>query len=112
ANASVEILAGKDYVYLFTIRENKACDALHKYLGEFVYTIERAIGLIPRACPIPKILLQNNYHLHNLPIDADKITTAANFPFGNLRITIDVLDSKNRCVSCIEIKVEHNILHK
>ncbi|KAF2894455.1 hypothetical protein ILUMI_11717 [Ignelater luminosus] len=53
-NASVEILAGKNYVYLFTIRENKACDALHKYLGEFVYAIERAMGLIPRTCPIPK----------------------------------------------------------
>ncbi|KAF2899007.1 hypothetical protein ILUMI_07168, partial [Ignelater luminosus] len=110
-NISVEILAVKDYVYLFSVRENKACDAMHKYLGEFIYTVERAVGLIPRACPIPKILLQNNYYFYNLPIDANKITTASNFPFGNLRITLDFLDGKNRCISCTEMKVENNILH-
>ncbi|KAF2893515.1 hypothetical protein ILUMI_12661, partial [Ignelater luminosus] len=53
-NIDVETLVGKDYVYVFTVRENKACDAIHKYLGEFLYTIERGVGIIPRTCPIPK----------------------------------------------------------
>ncbi|KAF2892531.1 hypothetical protein ILUMI_13646, partial [Ignelater luminosus] len=104
-NASVKILAGNNYVYLFNIRENKACDAFHNYLGEFVYAIERAMGLIPRACPIPK----NKYHFYNLPIDANKITTAINFPFGNLRITIDILDRKDGFIDCVIMEVVHTI---
>ncbi|KAF2892333.1 hypothetical protein ILUMI_13840, partial [Ignelater luminosus] len=53
-NVDIEMLVGKDYVYLFSINEKKSCDAMHKYLGEFVYDVERRIGLIPGACPIPK----------------------------------------------------------
>ncbi|KAF2891781.1 hypothetical protein ILUMI_14392 [Ignelater luminosus] len=102
------MLTGKEYLYLFTIRENKTCGALHKYLGEFLYDIERGMGHIPRVCPIPK----DTYHLYNLPIDGNKIATAANFPFGNLRLTVHVLDNKNTEVSCVENVAEHSILQQ
>ncbi|KAF2897823.1 hypothetical protein ILUMI_08353, partial [Ignelater luminosus] len=51
----VKMITGRNSVHLFDINEKKSCDALHKYMGEFIYEFERNDGLIPGMCPIPKI---------------------------------------------------------
>lgn len=51
----MHLLAGKNYVPVVAITEKKSCDALHKYLGEFAYDLERKMGILVGACPIAKV---------------------------------------------------------
>ncbi|KAF2901792.1 hypothetical protein ILUMI_04388, partial [Ignelater luminosus] len=98
-----KITSGRGYINVFEIKEKKACDSIHKYMGEFVYDIEAAAGLIRKMCPIPK----GRYHVHNLQLNYEKISLQT-FPFGNLRITMAIQDDKNRKnLSCLEVEIEN-----
>lgn len=46
---------GNGYVNLFEAKEKKSCSTFHRYMGEFMYDFETAVGLIRGMCPIPKV---------------------------------------------------------
>ncbi|KAF2901793.1 hypothetical protein ILUMI_04389, partial [Ignelater luminosus] len=85
-----KLTSGGDYINVFEIKGKKACNSLHKYMGEFMYDIEAAAGLIRGMCPVR----EGKYHVHNVELDYEK-TTLQTFPFGNLRITMTTHDDKN-----------------
>ncbi|KAF2895562.1 hypothetical protein ILUMI_10616, partial [Ignelater luminosus] len=105
-HVAVDILTGRQYIHLLFINESKSCLAMHRYMGEFAYDLERRVGLIPGACPIPK----GRYYVHDLLLDFDKITTISNFPFGNLRLTAYMYDSRTKDVCCIRAEIENNFI--
>ncbi|KAF2898619.1 hypothetical protein ILUMI_07565, partial [Ignelater luminosus] len=97
---------GDGFMNLFVIREKKACNSVHNYLGEFIYDVERAAGLITRMCPVSK----GRYTVRNLPLDFNKITLQT-FPFGSLRFIIVVQDEKhNTNLTCLISDVENRAI--
>lgn len=55
SNCTIELLTFNKYKHLFSITEKNLCLALHKYMGELMYEIERNVGMSPGVCPIPKV---------------------------------------------------------
>lgn len=49
----------KKFHRILNFGERHGCTALHKYLGEFVYDLERGTGLPPGHCPIPRVGITN-----------------------------------------------------
>ncbi|KAF2889860.1 hypothetical protein ILUMI_16313 [Ignelater luminosus] len=105
SNCTVEHRIGKRYFYLFSFVEKDVCKAIHKYLGEFSYEIERSAGLVPGLCPIP----QGRYHVHDVLLNFDRITMSLEaFPYGDLRFTTVVIDKTNRVVACFIVTVKNS----
>ncbi|XP_031352610.1 uncharacterized protein LOC116180219 [Photinus pyralis] len=95
------------YTRLFTVRDKNACAAMHKYIGEFFYALERSGGLTPGVCPIRKKRLRIRNHY----LDFSKVALQT-FPFGHLRITTTLRDSENNdaVLFCMKLYVE-NVLN-
>lgn len=45
----------------FVINNSSVCPTLTKYLGEFLFDIERQIGIEPKVCPI-KMVSKRTYY--------------------------------------------------
>ncbi|KAF2899435.1 hypothetical protein ILUMI_06744 [Ignelater luminosus] len=102
SNCTIELFTLNKYRHLFSINEKNLCQALHKYMGELMYEIERNAGMPPRVCPIPK----GTYHLHNYHLDFQKMALQT-FPFGKLRFTEIGYDQQNNICLCIIIEVDN-----
>lgn len=44
-----------EFTPIFTFYEEDACTAIQKYLGDMVEDMEKAAGMDPGKCPIPKV---------------------------------------------------------
>ncbi|KAF2899436.1 hypothetical protein ILUMI_06745 [Ignelater luminosus] len=102
SNCSLELLTLNSYKHIFSFVERNLCVAIHKYMGEFVYEIERSAQLIPGRCPIPKGV----HRIHNVPLNFDRISLQT-FPFGKLRFTERAYDKQNRMVLCLIIELDN-----
>ncbi|KAF2897822.1 hypothetical protein ILUMI_08352 [Ignelater luminosus] len=105
SQVSVDILIGRRFTHLLNITENKSCTALHKYLGEFFYDLERNAQLIPGICP----LSEGKHYLHNFYVDFNKATTLVNFPFGYLRFKGNMCDNKHKVLTCLVMELENRL---
>ncbi|KAF5287294.1 hypothetical protein FQR65_LT02167 [Abscondita terminalis] len=96
---------GQQYIPLTNIYDKNFCVVCKKYGGEFFYDFQRAMQVNPGTCPMTK----RHYRVRNYKMDFSKISLQT-FPFGKLRMTVNVIENANQnVVFCFRANVENKI---
>lgn len=45
----------KSFKPVFNLYDENACDAIKKYLGDFIVEMQKSAGIEPGTCPVPKV---------------------------------------------------------
>ncbi|XP_008198252.1 uncharacterized protein LOC103314317 [Tribolium castaneum] len=91
------------YEHLITIKEN-LCDAVNKYMGEFMHDIQEAAGLERGKCPVPP----GDYKIKDHTLDFQKFKFKK-IPDGEFLVKVSLLDAKtNETLNChnLEFTIE------
>ncbi|KAF2887278.1 hypothetical protein ILUMI_18895, partial [Ignelater luminosus] len=80
----------KNWSLLFPINE-EFCKFTDKYLRQFFYDMETAVGIIPKSCPIPK----GTYHALNYTMNFRTLKLQT-FPFGDMKLTVSGVTKHSR----------------
>ncbi|KAF2900307.1 hypothetical protein ILUMI_05880 [Ignelater luminosus] len=90
----------KRWIRLFHY-EDDFCHTFNTYVGQLFYDMERAAGILPGTCPMPK----GNYHIVNFTLDYQKLKLQS-FPFGKMKYLLECSDKTTKAVtSCLNIVI-------
>ncbi|CAH1374836.1 unnamed protein product [Tenebrio molitor] len=91
------------YEHLITLKEG-LCDAVNKYMGDFMHDIQEAAGLERGVCPVPA----GDYKISDHTLDFQKFKFKK-IPDGDFRVQVTLLDqTTNETLHChnVEFSIE------
>ncbi|KAF2886323.1 hypothetical protein ILUMI_19852, partial [Ignelater luminosus] len=75
---------------LVTIEET-LCKLFDIFLGQLMYDIERALGIIPKSCPVPRGV----FHAVNHTVDFRTLKLQT-FPYGTIRFLANGIEKQSK----------------
>ncbi|KAF2888464.1 hypothetical protein ILUMI_17709 [Ignelater luminosus] len=84
--ADTQLGERENWFHIFTI-EDGICRIFDRFLGQLIYDMERAIGILPKSCPIPR----GSYHAVNYSMNFQTLRLQT-FPFGKIRVKANGVD--------------------
>ncbi|KAL3268528.1 hypothetical protein HHI36_007637 [Cryptolaemus montrouzieri] len=98
-NVDVYSLEKGEFTFMLNVKETM-CNALHNYMGDFGYDMQKAAGLKPGACPLPP----GDYSIKDHPLDFSKFKYR-DVPKGTLKIKSNMIEIKTKeKVGCFELE--------
>ncbi|KAJ3643052.1 hypothetical protein Zmor_025790 [Zophobas morio] len=101
--AEVFAMESGKWEHLITINEN-LCDAVNKYMGEFMHDLQEKAGLERGACPVPA----GDYKVEQHTLDFGNFKFKK-IPEGEFRVKVTLVDNtSNETLHChfLEFKIE------
>lgn len=90
-----------EFEHLITIKES-LCDAVNKFMGEFMHDMQEAAGLARGACPIPP----GDYQIKDHPLNFEKFKFKR-IPDGEFRVIVTLKDTTtNEILNCHTVEFD------
>ncbi|KAF2886639.1 hypothetical protein ILUMI_19534 [Ignelater luminosus] len=90
-DADTQLLTRKETWMPLYVLDEDLCKLFDLFLGQLIYDMQRALGILPKSCPLPR----GTFHAVNHTIDS-KTLKLQTFPYGNIRFRVSGIEKQSK----------------